>query len=138
MTTWTYKTHPVHSHADLPEECTHIVYLLGYSDGTKYVGYKTVRSDRRMKPLKDMRKNAKRIVRKDLPFVKYTGSSKYNEGKELVSKEILHLCSNKRTATYLEVKEMIVRGSVEPDSGYNNENILGKFFNNCLDGLIKD
>ena len=136
MCDWMLDDEVVTSHDDLPIECTHIVYLLKYDDGTKYVGYKTIRSDRRMKPLKGMRKNARRIVRKDVPFVDYVGSSENNENKTLVSREILHLCSSKRTATYLEIKELMVRGAVETDE-YNNANINRMWYDNCLEGLIE-
>jgi len=138
MIKWTYKNAEINSHNDLPKEVTHIVYLLTFTDNTKYIGYKTVRAERRLKPTKKqlaIRKNFKRVEVKDLPFINYVGSSRENEGKELVSKEILYLTTNKRTATYLEVREMMTRRVVET-SEYNNANINGKWFDNCLDGLF--
>lgn len=127
------------SHADLPSDVTHIVYLLTFTDGTKYIGYKTVRSLRRLKPTKkqlDIRKNYKRVEVKNIPFVNYSGSSKENDGKVIKSKEILHLTTNKRTATYLEVKEMMIRSVLESDN-YTNANCNGKWFSNCMDGYVK-
>lgn len=129
---WTYKGVDVFW---LPEEVKYFVYLITYSDGTKYIGQKVVWSEIRLKPLKGMRANAKRTKLTESNWLIYSGSSKYNNGKKPTSKEILYLCSNKRTATYLEAKEIMSRGAIENDS-YNNKNCLGKFFDNCLDGLI--
>jgi len=138
MVAWLYRDKEILKHSDLPENCTDIVYELSYTDGTKYVGKKTIRSDRRVQPTKAqlaIRKNYKRVERKDIPFAKYVGSSSENEGKTLARKEILFLCSNKRTASYLEVKILFITGAIEHD-GYNNKNISGRYFDNCLDGLL--
>ena len=50
---WSYKDHPVTSHDDLPEEITDIVYCIGYTDGKRYIGKKSIRSERRVKPTKE-------------------------------------------------------------------------------------
>lgn len=136
---WYYNNYEIKSHADLPDGTTHIVYKIYFTDGTKYIGYKTVRSMRKLKPTRKqlaIRKNYKRVEMKDLPFLNYAGSSMENEGKIIKSKEILHFCSNKRTATYLEVK-LLFEKDVLFNEWYNNQNIGGKYFNNALDGLIK-
>ena len=138
---WFYRNKVIIGHDSLPKECTHIVYRLTFCDSMQYIGYKTVRSERRLKPTKAqlaIRKNYKRVEWKDLPFVDYVGSSKENEGKELVSKEIIYFCSNKRTATYLETKLLMSLGAIEPNSVYTNKNIGGKWFDNCLDGLLSN
>lgn len=136
---WIYRNRLIESHNDLPKEVVAIVYKISYTDDTAYIGYKLVRSERRLKPTKAqlaIRKNYKRVEWKDLPFKDYTGSSKENKGKVIRDKEILHLTTNKRTATYLEVKEMMTRGVLETNK-YSNANCNGKWFNNCLDGLYK-
>ncbi len=136
--TWKSKIGEIYSHNDLPDECTHIVYKVHFTDGTKYIGYKTVRSMRRLKPTKAqlaIRKNYKRVELKELPFIDYTGSSKENDGKVVRYKEILHFCSNKRTATYLET-QLLFEANALTNEYYNNKNIGGKWFDNCLDGFI--
>lgn len=136
---FTYKGKEIASHDDLPEEITHIVYELCFDDDTRYIGFKTVRSMRRLKPTKEqlaIRKNYKRVECKNLPFVDYAGSSKENVGKTLVSKEILYLTTNKRTATYLEAKLLFINEVLENDR-YTNKNINGKWFDNCLSGLYE-
>jgi hypothetical protein len=126
------------SHEDLHKECVSIVYELEFEDGTLYIGKLVVRSMRRLKPTKAqlaIRKNYKRVELKNIPFVNYTGSSEEVKGKIAVRKEILHQCSNKKTATYLEAKELFTANVLYNDS-YLNKNISGVYFENSLDGLI--
>ena len=135
---WTYQGKEIKSHEDLIPECQSIVYELTFSDDTKYLGKLVVRSMRRIKPTKKqlaIRKNYKRVELKDIPFAKYEGSSKENEGKTLVSKEILYQCSNKRSATYIETS-LLFHNDVLFTDKYNNKNIAGTHFDNALDGLL--
>lgn len=129
---WKYNGQEISS---LNQDVAYVVYLITYTDNTKYVGMKAVWTQRRVKPLKGMRVNAKRMVLKESNWKTYNGSSVNNEGKKAVSKDILHLCSNRRTATYLEAKELFSRSAIENDE-YNNQNILGKFFISVLDGKL--
>jgi hypothetical protein len=137
-----WNNQPIKSHKDLPDCITHIVYKIYYTDGTVYVGYKAIRGEKRLKPTKAqlaIRKNYKRVETKELPFVQYVGSSAENKGKTILMKEILHLTTNKRTATYLENKILFTEGAIEqsPVNNFNNKNIGGKWYDNCLDGLYK-
>jgi len=137
---WTYKGKEILSHEDLPEECTDFVYELTFTDNTKYIGKKTIRSMRRLKPTQAqlrVRKNYKRIELKNLPFVNYVGSSSENEGKTVQSKEILYLSSNKKTASYIEAATLFGNNAIFTDE-YNNKNISGVWFDNSLDGLIEE
>ena len=137
---WTYKGEEVTSHKDLHESCTSIVYELCFSNETKYIGKLVVRSYRRLKPTKEqlkLRKNYKRVELKDVPFMKYEGSSKENEDLELLSKEILYQTTDKRAATYIETKLLFLNEVLE-NPVYNNQNISGVYFSNSLDGLIED
>lgn len=136
---WKYNNKEIKSHDDLPKEATDIVYLITYDDGKKYLGKKTIRANRRLQPTKAqlaIRKNYKRVELKDMPFTKYNGSSKLTVGKTIISKEILFLCSNKRSSGYLETRELMSRRAIETDE-YVNANINGKYFDNSLDGLIE-
>jgi hypothetical protein len=56
---WIYNAHKV---KELPKEIVGFVYKIYYTDGTQYIGKKLVRSERRAKPLKGMRKNSRRMV----------------------------------------------------------------------------
>jgi len=135
---WTYQGKDIKSHDDLFENCTDFVYELTFTDGTKYIGKKTVRSIRRIKPTKAQLKIRKNYVRKEFknsPFINYEGSSSENEGKTLLSKEILYQTSNKKTASYIEMA-LLVENEVLFSDKYNNKNISGTYFCDSLDGLI--
>jgi len=137
---WTYKGEEVTSHKDLHESCTSIVYELCFSNETKYIGKLVVRSYRRLKPTKEqlkLRKNYKRVELKDVPFMKYEGSSKENEDLELLSKEILYQTTDKRAATYIETA-LLFENDVLHNEMFNNKNIGGLYFENVLEGLIDD
>lgn len=71
----------------------------------------------------------------DKPFLKYEGSSKETQDLEVVNKEIMYQCSNKKTATYIEAA-LLFELNVLFDENYVNGNILGSFYDNSLDGLL--
>lgn len=71
------------------------------------------------------------VVRKEMPWKKYKGSSKLTTGKTIISKEIIALCPTKRNLTYMEVKAMFYYEVLEDDM-FLNENILAKFFKGNL------
>lgn len=136
---WVYKNKNVESHEDLHPDCVEIVYEITYESGKKYIGKKSVRSMRRLKPTKKqlaVRKNFKRVELKNIPFVNYEGSSEETKDEIVSKKEILYQCSNKRTSTYIELGLIITCDALVSDD-YLNKNALGKFFDNCLDGLIE-
>ena len=130
---WNYKGYEV---GELPEEVKGFVYILYYTDGRKYIGSKVVRSDVKVKPLVGMRKNAVRRVTKESKWKTYEGSTKLSDGLTIQSKVITHLCTDKRSMTYLEQKELFLVDAIM-NKEYLNENIGGKFFDNCLDGLYE-
>ena len=169
---WFYQGKEIKSHEDLLPDCTDFVYELLFTDGTKYIGKKTVRSISTLPVLKTKSRPGSGVICKhilrdedgkiitskhgrkkarerglkakaeyyeelltDKPFIKYEGSSEENEGKTLVSKEILYQCSNKKSATYIETA-MLFENAVLFSKVYNNKNILGRFFDNDLDGLL--
>ena len=128
---WTYKGYEV---SELPEEIRGFVYIIYFTNGQKYIGSKVVRSDLKVKPLKGMRKNAVRRVTKESQWKSYEGSSKLTEGLTIKNKVITHLCTDKRSMTYIEQRELFaVDAPVNKE--YVNQNIGGKFFDNCLDSL---
>ena len=169
---WIFKDKTVESHNDLLENCTDFVYELEFSDGTKYIGKKTVRSISTLPVLKTKSrpgsgvicrhilrdedgkiitsKVGRRDARKrgltakaeyyeelltDKPFMNYEGSSEENKDKTLVKKEILYQCSTKKAATYVETAILFSEDAIL-STEYNNKSILGRFFDNDLDGLL--
>lgn len=137
---WEYNGVEVKSHSDLIDGCTNFVYCLYFESGKKYIGKRTVRSMRRLKPTVEqlkIRKNYKRVEMKNLPFANYEGSSKETEGQVLVRKEILYQCSTKKAATYIETALLFEHEAIFSEE-FLNKNILGSFFDNDLDGLLQE
>ena len=136
---WTFRDKEIFTHEDLAPDCTDFVYEIWYTNGQKYIGKKTVRSLRRLKPTKKQLAIRKNYVRKEvtnLPFAKYEGSHGTDLGLEIKEKFILYQCSTKKAATYLE-SALLFHHDALFDPIYLNENISGKFFDNDLDGLIE-
>lgn len=132
MKLWTYKGVVVKNHDDLLPECTDIVYLITYVDGKKYIGKKAVRSMRRKPPLKGKKRN--RIVLTNLPFQKYVGSHECDTA-EILSREILYQCKSRKSSTYIEAALLFEHDAVI-DPMFLNENILGKFYPNDINGIL--
>jgi hypothetical protein len=132
---WVYKGAQVNGHDDLRPGCTDFVYIIHYVGGKKYIGKKTVRSVRKKPPLAG-KKRSRRIMT-DLPFVKYEGSPMGSCSLQIDRKEILYQCRGKKAATYLEAALLFYYDAIfNPE--YLNENIIGKFYDNDLNGLIED
>lgn len=74
------------------------------------------------------------VVRSESNWRTYNGSSKESQGLTVESKRITHLCTTLMTLTYMEVEIMIEKEVLFKDE-YLNKNILGKFYDNALDGL---
>ena len=130
-----------------PPDAHGFIYLITYTDGTMYVGKKDFYSNTTLPALQSgvqrpnstrvgKNRNGKRVyfdvVRKESNWKKYEGSSKNTKGKTVQSKEILAIANSKRALTYLEVKFLFQFSVLESDE-FINDNILGKFFDNCLE-----
>ena len=130
MVSWQYNGMLIEGHKDCPSEAVGFIYRILYSDGKMYIGKKLIRAIRRVKPTKAMlavRKNAVRKEWKNLPFVKYEGSSDFTKDKTIVRKEILMFCNTKKQTTYYETKELFLRDCIIDDM-YMNHTIQNRFF----------
>jgi hypothetical protein len=94
------------------------------SNGMKYIGKKTLKSRRKLPPLKG--KKRKRIKITESNWKDYYGSSEEvktlveHKGKENFHREILHLCKSKGVMSYLEAKEQFDREVLlRPNEYYN-------------------
>ena len=135
---WTYKGYEV---GELPEEIRGFVYIIYYTNGQMYIGSKVVRSEltkplgkRELEARTDKRQSVNKKVITESKWKTYEGSTKLSEGLTINTKVITHLCTDKRSMTYIEQRELFkVDAPVNPQ--YLNENIGGKFFDNCLDSV---
>jgi len=135
---------------ELPDNISDFVYEITYISGKKYIGKKRARTIATKPPLKNgkarpthtgyINKNirGKRVKLeqyvKELPWRAYTGSSTLTKDEVIEYKEILYLCTTGRTATYLENK-LLYSVDAPINNKYINENIGGKIYSNCMDGL---
>ena len=147
MIEWSYEGEATPDEID--SELEGFIYLITYTDGTKYIGKKNFFSKSTLPALKsgEQRPNSQRIgknvggkrkyfdiVYKENNWRKYTGSSKLTAGKEILKREILDICMTKRRLTYLEVYYLMIYKVLESDE-YLNDNILGKFFETVNEGV---
>ena len=101
----------------------------------KIITGKAARKAARARGLKAKAEEYEEVVT-NKPFIDYVGSCKDTEGLVIAAKEIIYQCADKRTATYLEAKVLFDSDALT-DPLWINSNILGSFFDNCLDGLIE-
>lgn len=116
---WVYKGAPF---SEVPKGIVSFVYLLTeVATGKQYVGKKSFVSVSTV-VVNGRKKNTKR----ESDWLKYYSSNneiaatvKGGNGAKF-TREILHLCKTKGTASYLEAKEIFARGCLEdPDGWYN-------------------
>ena len=123
---WTYLGCPVTSDP-MPSEVFGFIYLITFTDGRKYIGKKQVFLQRKLKPRKGDRKNAKRIKWYESKWFEYEGSSKHRGDRIIATKEILRFCYSKKELTYFEEKEQWLQ-DVLYHPQYINANIRGVYF----------
>jgi len=139
IVTWTHNTFPVTDITDMPSGVYGFIYCIKTSSGKKYIGRKTLFSNRKRKfgkkesaMITDKRKKLYEIVRKESDWQGYTGSNTVlNEdiknGQEY-TKEILHYATNKKQLSYLENRELYTNRVLEHADLYYNSNIEGRYF----------
>jgi len=130
---WLYENKEIESIEDMPDGTYGFVYEITHNQsGRKYIGKKVLYFNRTLPPLKG--KKRKRKVVKESDWKNYFGSSK--EIKEIISenrqselqREILVYATSKKLLTYYETKFLFIKGVLEKENKYINDNILGKFY----------
>lgn len=124
MTTnqWTWQGKPFTSD-DIGDYIGFVYVITDLSNNKKYVGKKTFKSKRKLRPLKGKTRKRTKIVESD--WQDYYGSSAEvkelveQNGKENYKREILHLCHKKGEMGYLEAKEQFDRNVLLDDTYYN-------------------
>ena len=118
---WSYQGKLV---KELPKDCEAFVYLItNTTNGMMYVGKKLSKFKTTKKPLKG-RKNKRRGT-KESDWKTYWGSNSHlvddvlRLGEHRFTREILHYCSTRGVASYLEAQEQFERKVLETDEYYN-------------------
>lgn len=151
---WKFKDKVIRSIDDMPSGTVGFVYEIEHlPTGKKYIGKKALYSytnvkigKRELQQIKEERKAKgiggraplKKQVIKEMDWQNYWGSNKTmqelanSNPPEEFRKEILLFCDSKKKMTYYEEKEMYVRGVIESENEYLNDNIAGRFFRRDL------
>ena len=134
---WIYNGVPT---STVPLGCLGFIYRIDYTDGTYYYGKKNVLSVRKvplgkraLAEITDKRLKKYKVVTKETKWQEYEGSSKYSEGKTIVSKTIIVWAKTNKALTYLEAKLLFLE-DVLFKTDCLNMNILGKFYDNVMEG----
>lgn len=139
---WLYQNKEIKELSDMPEDIFGFIYEVTHlPTGRKYLGKKQLISvtkkalgKKELALLTDKRASKKKIVKKESDWKTYYGShseikSLIKEGKQSeFSREILIFTPNKKLHTYYENKFLFIKGVIEPDSNYINDNIEGRYF----------
>lgn len=135
MSEWIYENKKINSVEDFPDGVIGFVYrITNQTKSKKYIGKKILSHKITRPPLKGLKR--KRKIIKESNWQEYTGSNEQlNEDilkGDVIKKEILKLCFNKKQMSYYETKYQFLENVLEDDSYYNS-NILGKFFRKDVD-----
>lgn len=139
---WLYQNKEIKELSDMPEDIFGFIYEVTHlPTGRKYLGKKQLISvtkkalgKKELALLTDKRASKKKIVKKESDWKTYYGShseikSLIKEGKQSeFLREILIFTPNKKLHTYYENKFLFIKGVIEPDSNYINDNIEGRYF----------
>lgn len=139
---WLYQNKEIKELEDMPEDIFGFIYEVTHiPTGRKYLGKKQLISvtkkalgKKELALITDKRASKSKIVRKESDWKTYYGShsevkSLIKEGKQSeFSREILIFTPNKKLHTYYENKLLFMKGVIEPDSNYLNDNIEGRYF----------
>ena len=139
---WLYKGKEIKELSDMPGDPFGFIYVVTHTPtGRKYLGKKQLMSvqkkalgKKELALITDKRASKSKIVRKESDWKTYYGShseikSLIKEGKQSeFSREILIFTPNKKLHTYYENKFLFMKGVIELDSNYINDNIEGRYF----------
>ena len=139
---WLYQNKEIKELSDMPEDIFGFIYEVTHlPTGRKYLGKKQLISvtkkalgKKELALITDKRASKSKIVKKESDWKTYYGShseikSLIKEGKQSeFSREILIFTPNKKLHTYYENKLLFIKGVIEPDSNYINDNIEGRYF----------
>lgn len=136
---WKYRDQDLISLDQFPENCYGFVYLITCDTGERYIGKKALRSyhtsyERKLNEKTGRMNKVKVVTSTESNWKDYYGSSVEikklvkERGKEAFSREIIKLCSSKKSLTYWELAEQCKADVLDTNLNYLNDNILGKFY----------
>jgi len=142
MSNWFYQNKEITDLSQLPEDAFAFVYrITRKADGKFYVGKKNLRFERsKLLTKKELleyegkgKKPKKKKVVTESDWKSYYGSEPNLKkdvadlGEDAFDREILHICTHKKQATYQELRYQILSGCLESNNCYNSQ-LLGKIW----------
>ena len=141
-----YKDKIIESIEDFPADTFGFVYKTTHKSGKSYIGKKVLYFNRKVKlgkrellalPITRGRRATTKQTIKESDWKTYYGSHVeikniiVEEGVDVFTREILHICPSKKHLTYYENKYLFSLGVIESDD-YYNDNIEGRYFSKDL------
>lgn len=125
--------------SQFPENCYGFVYCITCNTGEKYIGKKALRSyhtsyERKLNERTGRMNRVKVVTSTESNWKDYYGSSAEikklvkERGKAAFTREIIKLCTSKKSLTYWELAEQCKADVLNAELNYLNDNILGKFY----------
>lgn len=141
MQNWLYQGNPILFIDQFPEGSIGFIYkIINKETDGFYIGKKNLYSTRNialgkkeLAAITDKRRSKKKKVIKESDWLTYHGSEPSLKkdiefyGSDNFHREILHICFNKKSLTYQEIRYQILNSCLEDEYSYNS-NIIGKFF----------
>jgi hypothetical protein len=141
MYNWFFESEEIDDISKIPDGAVAFIYkITRLSDGKYYVGKKSLYSHRTKALTKkelseqtDKRKSKKKKVVSESDWKAYYGSDIALKedvkklGPEAFKREIIRFCTNKKQATYQELRYQIILECLESNNCYNGQ-ILGKIW----------
>ena len=125
-----YKDKIIESIEDFPADAFGFVYKTTHKSGKSYIGKKVLYFNRKVK-----------LGKRELLALPITRGRRgshveikniiVEEGVDVFTREILHICPSKKHLTYYENKYLFSLGVIESDD-YYNDNIEGRYFSKDL------
>lgn len=137
---WIFNDVKITSLDGMPNDVVGFVYMIIHSSGKKYIGKKSIFSNRTLPPLKGTKR--KRKVVKESDWIKYYGSN--SEIKQMIKegksdefiRYILEFAYTKKHLTYLETKYLFKYEVLEHPDLFWNDNIASKFYRKDIPKII--
>ena len=142
-----YKDKTIEKIEDFPEGAFGFVYKTTHKSGKSYIGKKVLYFNKKVRlgkrellslPITRGRRSTTKQVVRESDWKTYFGSHSTiknllkDAGEGDFTREILHICFNKKELTYFENKYLFSLGVLESDE-YYNDNISGTFFSKDLE-----
>ena len=129
---------------NIPSEVYGFIYLIEYTDNSKYIGKKKCFSvtkkhfgKKKLATITDKRLKTYEYITKESNWRRYEGSCELSKRKEIKRKTILEYCKSKIDLTYKEAEYLFAYNALF-DTDFLNANIMSCFYAGTITGSKKN